>query len=106
MRRRRYWGRPLRSFCAFRKPGQPSPFGALGLFALVAFNAFFVAFHRIFLIGDSWVFADTDSLIQFYPQPLWVDARLGIVILTVLEGLLMGGIAFGAGRRTALRRAS
>ena len=81
-------------------------FGALGLFALVAFNAFFVAFHRLFFVGDSWLFAYTDSLIQFYPQPLWVDASLGIVIFTVLEAILVAGIALGTARRAVVRSAS
>jgi integral membrane protein (TIGR01906 family) len=76
-------------------------FGALGLFALVAFNTFFVAFHRIFFVGDSWMFAYTDSLIQFYPQPLWVDASLGIVIFTVLEALILLGITFRSARQAS-----
>lgn len=80
-------------------------FGALGLFALVAFNAFFVAFHRVFFVGDSWLFAYTDSLIQFYPQPLWVDASLGIVIFTVLEAIVVAGITFPKVRRLAAQRA-
>jgi len=75
-------------------------FGALGLFALVAFNTFFVAFHRIFFVGDSWMFAYTDSLIQFYPQPFWVDASLGIVVFTVLEALVLIGITFKWMRQT------
>ena len=74
-------------------------FGALGLSALVAFNTFFVAFHRIFFVGDSWLFAYTDSLIQFYPQPFWVDASLGIVVFTVLEALILAALAFAGGRR-------
>ena len=76
-------------------------FGALGLFALVAFNTFFVAFHRIFFVGDSWMFAYTDSLIQFYPQPLWVDASLGIVIFTGLEALILLGITFRSARQAS-----
>ncbi len=80
-------------------------FGALGLFALVAFDPFFVAFHRIFFVGDSWLFAYTDSLIQFYPQPLWVDASLGIVVLTVVQALLLAGVMLGWMQRTAARRA-
>ena len=76
-------------------------FGALGLFALVAFNTFFVAFHRIFFVGDSWMFAYTDSLIQFYPQPLWVDASLGIVIFTVLEALILLGITFKSAQQAS-----
>lgn len=81
-------------------------FGALGLFALLAFNAFFVAFHRVFFVGDSWMFPYTDSLIQFYPQPFWVDAILGIVIFTVLEALLLLLIALGARRQITEPRAS
>ncbi len=80
-------------------------FGALGLFALVAFNTFFVAFHRIFFVGDSWMFAFTDSLIQFYPQPFWVDASLGIVVFTVLEALILVALAFGWTRRLLAQRA-
>lgn len=64
-------------------------FGALGLFAFVAFDVFFVAFHRIFFVGDSWMFLYTDSLIQFYPEPLWMDASFGIVIFTVVEAVLL-----------------
>ncbi len=80
-------------------------FGALGLFALVAFNTFFVAFHRVFFVGDSWMFAYTDSLIQFYPQPLWVDASLGIVIFTVVEAIVLAGITYRSARRSAGQRA-
>lgn len=80
-------------------------FGVLGLFALVAFNTFFVAFHRIFFVGDSWMFAYTDSLIQFYPQPFWVDASLGIVVFTVLEALILAALVFGWTRRPLAQRA-
>ncbi len=80
-------------------------FGALGLFALVAFNTLFVAFHRIFFVGDSWMFAYTDNLIQFYPLPFWVDASLGIVAFTVLEALILAALAFGWARRVSAQRA-
>ncbi len=80
-------------------------FAALGLFALLAFNAFFVAFHRVFFVGDSWMFPYTDSLIQFYPQPFWVDASLGIVVFTVIEALVVVGLTFPKVRRLALQRA-
>lgn len=80
-------------------------FGALGLFALVAFNAFFVAFHRVFFVGDSWMFAYTDSLIQFYPEPLWVDASLGIVNFTVVEAIVLAALSFPKLRRMSPQRA-
>ena len=75
---------------------------AVGLFALVAFDSFFVAFHRVFFVGDSWLFAYTDSLIQFYPQPLWVEASIGIVFLTVLEAIMLAGITFPRAQRTEM----
>ena len=81
-------------------------FGALGLFALVAFNIFFTAFHRVFFVGDSWLFAYTDSLMQFYPLPLWVDAVLGLVVFTVVEAIVLAGITFPKMWRMAARRAS
>lgn len=69
-------------------------FGTIGLFALVAFDAFFVLFHRIFFVGDSWLFFTTDSLIQFYPEPFWVDASLGIAIFTLLEAFVLLAFAW------------
>ena len=81
-------------------------FGALGLFALVAFNIFFTAFHRVFFVGDSWLVAYTDSLMQFYPLPLWVDAVLGLVVFTVVEAIVLAGITFPKMWRMAARRAS
>lgn len=80
-------------------------FGAIGLFALFAFDVFFVAFHRIFFIGDSWLFLTTDSLIQFYPEPFWVDASLGIAVLTLLEALVLLAIGWWGRRRVLTARA-
>lgn len=80
-------------------------FGVIGLFALLAFDAFFVLFHRFFFVGDSWLFLTTDSLIQFYPEPFWVDASLGIAILTLLEALVLLALALWGRRRTLTGRA-
>lgn len=73
-------------------------FGAVGLFAVVGFNTFFTAFHRVFFEGDSWLFLTTDSLIQFYPLPFWIDTSFGIVGLTIVEALIVGAIGWWWGR--------
>jgi integral membrane protein (TIGR01906 family) len=65
-------------------------FGAVGLFALVAFNAFFVVFHRLFFEGDTWLFAYSDSLIQFYPIRFWEDAAYILVGGAVIEAIVIG----------------
>lgn len=80
-------------------------FGVIGLFALLAFDAFFVLFHRLFFVGDSWLFLTTDSLIQFYPEPFWVDASLGIAILTLLEALVLLAVSWWGRQRTLTGRA-
>lgn len=77
-------------------------FAVLGMFALVAFDTFFVAFHRIFFVGDSWMFPVTDSLIQFYPEPFWVDVSLGIALFTILEALILLAVSWLGRNRTAL----
>jgi len=68
----------------------------IGLTAMVNFNLFFTLFHRAFFEGDSWIFAYTDSLIQLYPLPFWVDATrqwlsisLGASVLLILGGALL-----------------
>lgn len=67
---------------------------AVGLFALVAFDAFFVAFHRLFFEGDSWLFNYSDSLIQFYPEPFWMTAAYGIALFVALEGGIVAGLGW------------
>ncbi len=69
--------------------------GAIGLFSLVAFDSFFVTFHRIFFEGDTWLFNYTDSLIQFYPVQFWMTAAYGIALFVLLGAVLataIGGI--------------
>jgi integral membrane protein (TIGR01906 family) len=63
--------------------------GIIGLFSLVAFDAFFVTFHRIFFEGDTWLFNYTDSLIQFYPVEFWMTAAYGIAIFVLLSAVLV-----------------
>lgn len=69
-------------------------FALLGLFAGVAFDTFFVYFHRAFFQGDSWLFYYTDSLIQFYPVRFWNDTALYLVGATILEALILGVVGW------------
>lgn len=62
--------------------------GLIGIFAVVAFDAFFVAFHRVFFEGDTWLFNYSDSLIQFYPELFWMKASYGIAMF-VLGGAVL-----------------
>ncbi len=76
----------------------------LGIFAATSFDLFFTLFHRMFFTGDTWLFNDTDTLIQLYPEELWYNGSLLIVGLTVLEAILLGTLGWLATRRPAPRR--
>lgn len=65
-------------------------FGLLGLFAALGFDTFFVAFHRTFFEGDSWLFNRSDTLIQLFPLPFWFDAAITWVGLTLGEAAILG----------------
>ncbi len=56
------------------------------LFVVAAFNAFFVAFHRVFFEGDTWLFLYSDTLIRLFPERFWQDAFLMVGGLTLIGG--------------------
>lgn len=64
----------------------------IGAVAALSFNAFFVRFHRIFFEGNTWIFPETDSLIQLFPEKFWFDAAMLIVLLSLLQAVLLEGV--------------
>jgi len=60
--------------------------GVILVAALIDFAAFFTVFHQIFFADGTWLFDLSDTLIQLYPLPLWVDAvwKMGGVIAAEL----------------------
>lgn len=75
--------------------------GAIGLFSLVAFDQFFVAFHRVFFEGDTWLFNYTDALIQFYPVEFWMTAAYGIALFVLLGAIVVTALGGWLMRRGA-----
>jgi integral membrane protein (TIGR01906 family) len=78
---------------------------AIGLLAYLNFDVFFTAFHRIFFAGDSWLFAFSDSLIQLFPVPFWVDATWTLAASTVAECVIIGAAAYALSRHQRLKEA-
>jgi integral membrane protein (TIGR01906 family) len=62
--------------------------GVVG-FSLVDFDAFFTAFHGLFFRAGTWTFEFTDTLIQLYPLPLWMDAVWKIGVAVAVEMVLV-----------------
>lgn len=59
----------------------------------LSFNWLFTEFHRIFFIGDTWLFYYSDTFIRLFPMEFWQIAFIAGGILAILLGLLAG---FGA----------
>ncbi len=78
---------------------------SIGLLAYLNFDVFFTAFHRIFFAGDSWLFAFSDSLIQLFPVPFWVDATWAVAASTVAECVIIGAAAYALSRHQRLKEA-
>jgi integral membrane protein (TIGR01906 family) len=71
----------------------------LGILAYANFDLFFVAFHRIFFKGDSWLFSYADTLIQLFPVQFWIDATWTLALSSLAESVVLGSLAYGWSRR-------
>jgi len=72
---------------------------AIGLLAYTNFNLFFTAFHRLLFEGDTWLFSFSDTLIQLFPVPFWMDATWLIALLTAIECAVVGVVGYVLYRR-------
>jgi integral membrane protein (TIGR01906 family) len=73
---------------------------ALGVVSLVAFDALFEVFHRIFFAGGTYLFDPrTERLVQLFPDQFWSETS--IVLGAVLLGLARFVAVVGRRRGTA-----
>lgn len=70
---------------------------AIGLIVLVGiainpnvFWGFFTAFHKLFFVGDSWLFLYSDTLIRLFPLRFWQDAFLLAAVIALGGGVTLG----------------
>ncbi|HSL34859.1 MAG TPA: DUF1461 domain-containing protein [Candidatus Limnocylindrales bacterium] len=92
-------GHPERAWRAIRGGaiGLAVGVGVAGVAALVAFDALFEIFHRLFFAGGSYTFdPGTEKLVQLFPFTFWSETTMavGVVIL-----VLCAVAAAVAGRR-------
>jgi integral membrane protein (TIGR01906 family) len=69
----------------------------IGLLAVIAWQAWFLAFHQVFFAAGTWVFDPSDMLIRLFPEKFWFDAALTISGLSLAGGL--AAALFGVGLR-------
>lgn len=61
--------------------------GAILIAVVTGFDALFTAFHKVFFVGDTWLFYFSDTLIRLFPMRLWQDAFIFMGIITVAVAL-------------------
>jgi len=71
----------------------------VGATALVSFDWFFTQFHRMFFRDGTWTFYVTDTLIQLFPLPFWMDATWKIGVLALGSAALLGCVCYRVAKR-------
>lgn len=68
---------------------------AVGLAGLVSFDWLFLSFHHLFFSGtDTWILNPaTDYLIMMFPWGFFYDSALYIAGATLVEAVIVGGVA-------------
>jgi integral membrane protein (TIGR01906 family) len=70
-----------------------------GVFAILAFEALFEVFHRLFFSTGSYTFDPrTDRLVQLFPQQFWSDTAIALGVVVLGAAILT---AWQAGRKAA-----
>jgi integral membrane protein (TIGR01906 family) len=74
---------------------------AVGSAVAIDADAFLTGFHAIFFEGDSWRFADGDTLRRLYPDRFWSETAIVLGLATAAQA---GGILLFAAVERRLRR--
>jgi integral membrane protein (TIGR01906 family) len=66
---------------------------AMGLFAVMAWDAAFTLFHEVLFPMGNWSFPSDSTMILLYPPDFWFDAAMiaGVLILATSGALSFGG---------------
>ncbi len=77
---------------------------AAGIAALVSYDTFETTFHWLFFEGESWRFAETDTLRRLYPDRFWLDVAVAIGIVAMIQAGIVFLVATFWARRAGVRK--
>ena len=60
---------------------------------LLGFDGFFVRFHGLFFAGDTWRFADDDTLLRLYPEVFWQHTAQLAAALAVSQAVVVAALS-------------
>jgi integral membrane protein (TIGR01906 family) len=67
---------------------------AVGVVGVVAFEAAFEAFHRLFFAGGSYTFDPrTERLVQLFPQRFWFETSIGVGVVALLLAIAVVAVS-------------
>lgn len=78
---------------------------AAAVVAILSWQQFFEAFHRVFFADGTWTFSPESTLIRLYPEQFWMDAGITVVGLVAILAILTLIITWPTKRRRARRQA-
>lgn len=74
----------------------------VGAFAVLAFEAAFEVFHRLFFSSGSYTFdPERDRLVQLFPMQLWSDIAIAVGVVILVLSILTAWMAGRRARRVA-----
>jgi uncharacterized membrane protein len=76
----------------------------VGVYLAVSPVSFLGGFHRFFFSGDSWRFAETETLRRVFPDLFWTDTATVLGGLVAIQAAVLLGLAW-LWRRQAIRAA-
>jgi len=56
---------------------------------VLGFDGFLLRFHELFFSGDTWRFADSDTLLRLYPETFWQDTAKLAASLAVAQAVVV-----------------
>ena len=75
----------------------------VGVYVAVSPVSFLGGFHRVFFSGDSWRFAEAETLRRLFPDAFWSDTAIVLGALVALQSLVLLGAVL-VWRRQAIRQ--
>jgi integral membrane protein (TIGR01906 family) len=77
----------------------------VAVLVLTSYDTFFTPFHQVLFSGDSWRFAEGDTLRRLYPDVFWRDVAVAVGVLAVGQAILLALAAGFWSRRAGAGRA-
>jgi len=73
--------------------------------SVTSYDWFETPFHAAFFEGETWRFAETDTLRRLYPDRFWLDTAIAIGVIAVVQAALLYPLARIWARRAQARQA-